>query len=452
MVGPFEPAAHPALADLDTRLRAEAGDAAYAVGRDYLRKGLVTQATVAGTVAYATVTGSTAYRVTIAFGEQVKPTCTCPAHRRKPYCKHVVAVCVALLERPGEFTAVEPAPAPKKPAREARPKAGSRVSAKEKQAALRAEGLATVDRLLAELADGGLPALGPEKIALLAGAAELVRALKLRRLGNLIAVLQRAAGREGELGTTAFADLLIDLHLARRAAGAFLEERATVEPRLAEELLGKTWRDQELEAVAGLELMALAATTTREGDFRIETIYLADLATGTIYIDRQITPMQLGAAGKTAPCLRLLIDEAGLYPGIAPRRLKPRRTRRAPLRADDVERLLTHALTDLGTLWARLSERLRLPFGPEEAAVLFRPAALVQQGELASVHDGVGAFLPLAWPPTWTAELPPLLPEREPYALFGLLRLEADGPRLRPLSVISTGLHWGRGPVYPELS
>ena len=36
------------------------------------------------------------------------------------------------------------------------------------------------------------------------------------------------------------------------------------------------------------------------------------------------------------------------------------------------------------------------------------------------------------------------------YVLFGLLTLDAAGPRLRCLSVVSPALRWGRGPVYPE--
>jgi uncharacterized Zn finger protein len=85
---------------LSRDLRDLAGDAAYQAGRDYLRKGLVKQGAVAGTTAYATVSGSTDYRVSVAFSDEPKVTCTCPAHRRKRYCKHVVAVCGALLERP----------------------------------------------------------------------------------------------------------------------------------------------------------------------------------------------------------------------------------------------------------------------------------------------------------------------------------------------------------------
>src|SRR5262249_30656000 len=121
-------------------------------------------------------------------------TCTCPAHRRSRYCKHVVAVCTALIQRPGDFlvTDAPPEPPPARPARSRRTAGSSHPKAD--RSAQRAAGLETVDRLLLELAEGGLASLGPDKAALLAQAGELVRALKLRRLGNLVLVLQRAAG------------------------------------------------------------------------------------------------------------------------------------------------------------------------------------------------------------------------------------------------------------------
>ena len=113
-MAPFDPAANGPLTDLGTRLRELAGDSAYRAGRDYLRKGKVREGAVAGSQAYATVAGSTDYRVTLAFPtiESTKVTCTCPAHRRSKYCKHVVAVCAALLEQPATFAVLDEIPAP----------------------------------------------------------------------------------------------------------------------------------------------------------------------------------------------------------------------------------------------------------------------------------------------------------------------------------------------------
>src|SRR5207249_2946426 len=107
-------------------------------------------------------------------------------------------------------------------------------------AAQRQAGLATLDRLLSELADGGLAGLGRDKRALLAQAGELVRSLKLRRLGSLLLQFQRLAA-ERHPDQAAFARLLGELWLTRATVGAHLDGRVQLDPRLAEDLLGKTW-------------------------------------------------------------------------------------------------------------------------------------------------------------------------------------------------------------------
>jgi hypothetical protein len=467
----FDPTAHPALIDLGTRLRELAGDSSFQAGRDYLRKGRVQQGAVAGTTAYATVTGSSEYRVSVAFGvegEQVKVSCTCPAARRNKYCKHVVAVATALLERPGEFVVGEAPPEVQRPAkRTARGATRARASkaAGPTPEELRAGGLETVDRLLAELADGGLMSLGKDKLALLAGAGDLVRALKLRRLGNLLLRLQRAAeqDRRGSVGASiapdalderTFARLLADLWLTRRATGASLEGRAQLDQQAAEDLLGKTWRDEDLERVADLELMEVAFQHLYDGEFRIETSYLGDLATGTLYAERQITPTRLYSASKSRHLHRLQVDEAGLYPGSAPRRLKLLRARRVLLQAADVARFLAHVPDRVDTLRQHLVTQMEAPFGAPEAVVTFRPAALVTRSGGVAATDGEGRLLPLECPPAWIDRLARLLPPAGGYALVGLLGLEdgaaAGGLSLRCLSAVSPGFAWAQGPVFEE--
>src|SRR3954469_4786569 len=195
----FDPAAHAPLTDLGGRLRELAGDAAYKAGRDYLRKGNVQDGAVAERVAHATVKGSTEYRVTVSFPtvESTKVSCTCPAHRRSKYCKHVVALCTALLEQPTTFAVLDVLPEPPTPKKAAR--RAKTATAKAEPAAMRAAGLEVLDRLLVELTDGGLAQLGPEKVALVEQCAELVRALKLRRLGNLLMQLRRAMTGRSDL-------------------------------------------------------------------------------------------------------------------------------------------------------------------------------------------------------------------------------------------------------------
>ncbi len=443
----FDPSRYPSLADLGARLRELAGDASYKAGRDYLRKGLVRSPTVAGTTAFATVTGSADYRVSVGFATALKPSCTCPAFRRSPFCKHVVALCAALLERPREFAIAEPLPEQPKPLRAKK----DRKADERTEGVGRGAGLETVDRLLAALAAEGLVGLGPDKLTLFANAGELVRARKLRRLGNQILTLQRAAESPGtaELDPGSFARLLVELHLTRQATGAQLEGRIALAPQAAEDLLGKTWRESELEPVTGLDLVEVAATAVYDGEFRIETGYLVDLPTGTIYAEKAITPMKLRTPPRPRYRTRLLVDEAGLYPGAAPRRIRLGRARQVPLTVDDTRRLVRSAVSSAEDVRARLVGDLENPFGSTERPVLFRPSALVVDGVHVGALDRHGDFIALSWPATWSVDLPSLLPSDEPYAVVAQLDLTGSGLLLRCLSVVGA-LGWERGPFYPD--
>jgi hypothetical protein len=501
----FDPAAHPPLADLGERLRELAGDAAYKAGRDYLRKGRVQDAAVAEAAAYATVKGSTDYRVTVSFPsvETTKVTCTCPAHRRNKYCKHVVAVCTALVEQPAAFAVIDALPEPPAAKKAAPRKRGTAAAAKVDPAEMRAAGLGVLDRLLMELADGGLAQLGPEKAALIEQCAELVRALKLRRLGNLLMQLQRivaptpeialpagrgwaaqaalAAGLQSALAAqsagasgreSAFARLLLDLYLCRAATGAQLEGKAALDPRLAEDLVGKTWRAEELEPVGGLELVQVALTHENDGEFVVETSYLVDLASTEIYAERQISPARLRSAPqKVSHRVRLVVEEAGLYPGLAPRRIRLGRVQRAPLRMEDVDRLIAGATSDLSEVQRRLVGRAAVPFGQAEVAVLFRPSMLLAPpwhgqkvdprtawgaplDETVGALDGAGRFLAVTLMGFGAESLASATAAGEPFAVFGIVTLGESGLGLRCQSVVgalSTGASRGAsGRIYPE--
>jgi hypothetical protein len=501
----FDPATHPPLTDLGERLRELAGDAAYKAGRDYLRKGRVQDGTVAETAAYATVKGSTDYRVTVAFPsvETTKVSCTCPAHRRNKYCKHVVAVCTALVEQPAAFSVIDALPEPPAQKKAAPRKRGTAAAAKTDPAEMRAAGLGVLDRLLAELADGGLAQLGPEKAALIEQCAELVRALKLRRLGNLLMQLQRivaqnqAHGAQANAAWTApnllaavspyaqsmqatiasartaadarianeFQRLLLDLYVCRAMTGAHRENTVALEPRLAEALVGKTWRAEELEPVAGLELVQVARESDNDGEFNVETSYLVDLASREIYAERQISPARLRSAGpKVQHRVRLVVEEAGLYPGLAPRRIRLGRVTRAPLRDADVDRLVDGATQDLSELQRRLVERAAVPFGEPEVAVLFRPAALLgppedspsQRETLGSpggAVDAAGRFVGLDWSRLRVEGVDNAPPADEEYAIFGLATQTDAGISVRCLSLVGARVvsskHAAYGRIFP---
>jgi hypothetical protein len=476
----FDPAAHPPLTDLGGRLRDLAGDAAYRAGRDYLRKGRVQEGAVSASAAHATVKGSSEYRVTVTFPsvEATKVRCTCPAHRRSAYCKHVVAVCAALLEEPAAFTVLEALPEPPASKKRAAPRRRGPSAAKVEPAEQRAAGLAVLDRLLVELTEGGLVQLGPEKAALIEQCAELVRALKLRRLGNLLMQLQRvvAARSTGhEIDGAAFARLLLDLYLCRAATGAQLDGKVALDARLAEDLLGKTWRAEELEPVTGLELVQVAATHETDGEFTIESSYLVDLGTLAVYVERQISPIKLRSTPKAQHRLRLLVEEAGLYPGLAPRRIRMGRYRRAVLRAEDADRLVLGATDDLAEVQRRLVERASVPLGRPEIAILFRPAMLlappddgkaqpksgrrtrpsIAASELGAL-DGTGRFVRVALPGGVIDAVATMAQSPGTFALIGLASLHESGLELRCLAVVvsSSCIAWtgSRGPFVSETS
>lgn len=451
---PFDPATLPQLRSLGQRLQQLAGDAAYKAGRDYLRKGHVKDGSVAPSgaepAAFALVAGSTDYRVSVRLpaADEASVTCTCPAHRRSKFCKHVVAVCAALLEQPAAFSVLESLPDPPAPAaRKKGARAGGPAKAKAEPSAQRAAGLDVLDRLLLELTEGGLMSLGAEKSQLIAQCAELVRALKLRRLGNLLMQLQRAVADPQRVDSTSFTRLLLDLYRCRTATGAMLDGSVALDPRLAEDLLGKTWRAEELEPISGLELIQVATTQESDGEFLIATSYLADLASLTIYLDRVIAPRRLRGTDPPNHRLRLLVDSAGLFPGLAPRRIRLGQYARAALWSEHLDRLIEGAVADIAEIQRQLIEQAAAPFGPPEAAILFRPSELLtapegvsglntRAGAPAGALDASGQFLALDWSTLAAAGLEAAPPPDEPYALFGLATMTSHGLQLRPLSVV----------------
>lgn len=453
----FDPAGFPPLIALGQRLRELAGESAYRAGRDYLRGGMIKDLTVTDVQAMASVRGSTDYRVSISFGAAgaASVTCTCPAHRRSTHCKHVVAVAVALVEQPRLFQIVPrseiPVVAP--PTRKRRD-----PGAKQKAEALKEEqrqtGLILVDRVLEELTAMGIGGLGPEQLALVASVAETVQGLKLRRLGNALIGLNRLVVERGQDETTptAFASLLAEIAMMRQVIGASLSGAVALDSALAEELIGKTWRAKDLEQVTGLQLVTLARETHDEGEFRVESMYLFDLPTRDIFVERQITPR--GLRGERFPIRRMktLVDEAGVYPGQSPRRIKIVTARRGALLMADIDAIVASAIVEISELRRRLVERLAAPVGSTEVAVVFRPVQIVATGDLLAGLDGQGDLVSLVWPGSWSAAMVRgMTREPERCALFGVMELARSGPLLRCLSIIGD-LGWANCPTYPDVA
>ncbi len=451
----FDPAAYPALVALGQQLRDLAGDATYNAGRELVLRKVIQEATISGTTATAVVTGTTQYQVTVAFSRRAKSAkvgCTCPASRRSRLCKHIVAVTVLLLEQPGAFAVRQQASVPKpprpRPSRSARPKGDPEAT----RAAQREAGLTLVDRLLEELAASGAAGLGAEGVSLLRSTAETIRVLKLRRLGNaLMALSHLIASGDAETHPSQCATLLQEIWLARQLLGAHVEQRAALEPALVESLIGKTWRASELPRTGPLELVAVASDSTDDGEFEVDSRYFCDLASGALYVERQITPCGIRKRPVPLRRLRLLVAEAAVYPGLPPHRIQVLRAERAALRPGDIERILSHAATSIASLTQQLQAWLALPFPMPRPLALFRPAALFVHGSRIIATDSAGHAVAVAWPPSWTRQVQGVLPPAPGrYALAGLVGLAADGPELQCLSLVGD-LRWQHGPVFPDL-
>ncbi len=450
----FDPTAYPALVALGQRLRELAGDSIYEAGREIALRRAIRGATITGTTATAIVDGTTAYEVTVAFTRRAKSAkvgCTCPASRRSRLCKHIVAVCVVLLEQPGLFAVQEPATVPKPPrARTSRSRA-PKGDPEATRAAQRGAGLVLVDRLLEELTASGAAGIGAEGISLVRSAAETVRVLKLRRLGNALMALSHliASGR-AESSPRECAALLREIWIARQLLGAHGEQRAALDPMLVESLIGKTWRVSELPRVGPLELIAVASDASSDGEFEIDSRYYCDLPSGDLYVERQITPCGIRKRPMPARRLRLLVAEAAVYPGLPPRRIQIVQTERAALRPKDIERVLEHAATSIDSLCQSLHTWLARPFAMPRPLALFRPAAMFHHNSRIVAADSAGRALAIRWPASWTRQVAGVLPEApERLALAGLLGLGADGPELDCLSLIGD-LRWQHGPVFPD--
>lgn len=455
MAETFDPTVYPALVTLGEQIRALAGESSYRAGRDYLRRSKISNTTVSDREAHAEVQGSSTYRVSIAFdGAAAKVTCTCPAHRRAKHCKHVVTVSLALVEQPRLFRIV---PRTDMPVAAPTPRKRRDPSAKLKAEALKEQqrqaGLALVDRLLVELSSSGLGGLGPEQVALLGSVVETVHGLKLRRLGNALSGLRRLVveGSEEERTPTAFASLLAQISLTRRVLGAALNGATSLDPALMQDLIGKTWTAKELELVSGIALVPLASSAEVDGDFIVDSTYLIERETKEIFVERQITPRGLRNAPLPSRRMMTLVDEAGIYPGLAPRRIKLTTTRRSALSMRDVQHIVEAAPTEIATLRHGLIERLAVPVDTAEVAVMFRPDAIVASGDHLAGLDRRGELLPLVWPAAWSAPtVHRTTADPSRVALFGLMELSPSGPVLRCLSLFGD-LGWLNGPIYPEL-
>lgn len=363
------------------RVQELCGDSSFRNGRKYFRRGAVQNPWFTASALHGDVQGSgrTPYRVEVRRKEDgtLVPRCTCPAHRRIPFCKHVAALLVAWVEQPSAFVHAPEIEKrqPESTVRRTRTKKASRAE-------LVAQGLDKTEALLADLATGGLLTLTPEKVAAMQALADMIAAHKLRRLSRRLTELHLLLATQLQspkaLDVKRYAEGLCDAWLTLAATRSALADPSANQWEL-EELVGKTWREKDLERREGLDLMELAYHVGEVATgFRIESSYLLDLASGHIYVERQITPVHLRKATPKPARAHLLAGcTVGIYPGRVPRRVKILAVgEERPITQTDREQAMRYAARTWDPLVRALREATLDPLAPEAWPCLFAPSRI----------------------------------------------------------------------------
>lgn len=416
----------------------------YDNGTEYVRQGKVSDTWQTETSLHAAVAGSgqQPYRVSIeATGAELTPRCTCPAHRRRPFCKHVVATLILWVQSPERFVAGEarPAVARQRPESQVRRAPKARVDRHQVQL----DGLGKIEELLVELTSYGLLSVTEAQVARVADLAHAAESHTLRRLARLVARLALLLGTAcpgpgqpaaGQVEEKAYAELLSDAWLTAQATRRALEN-PDADPTMLEELVGKTWREKDLERRGGLRLLELAYQSVElDTGFTVDTSYLLSLEDGALYVEKQIVPSGLKNQARKPSHTTLLAGTAGLYPGSEPRRIKMVDVAPAGLSGDgDWQQALAHAERSVAALFCQFQAATAGPLAPPEAYTLFAPAQILVAEPQVWLRDGEGQAIPLAG--GW--RIVGHLTGRPVAAVFGRTVLAAAGLQLAPLSLLS---------------
>ncbi len=370
----------------------------YRSGEVYFNQNRISDTWQTGTSLHALVAGSgdRPYQVSLTLeGDQFVPRCTCPAHRRRPFCKHVAAVLIAWARAPERFVMGE-APAAARPQgqvrRTPRPKADVRQ--------VQMEGLDKVEALLVELTTYGLLSLTEAQVTRVTDLAHTVESHKLRRMARLVGrlgvMLQAALKDPGRLDERAYAELLSGAWLTLQATRHALQDPAA-DPTFLDELVGKTWREGDLELREGVRLVELAyETVALETGFIVDTSFLLSLDDGSLYTEKQIIPAQLKRRAPKPSYSGRLEGNVGLYPGPPPRRIKLLEIAESPLTDDDWQQALMHAERSTANLFRQFQAAAAHPLAAPEAYAFFAPTRFFVDGTGVHLMDAEGQAIPLS--------------------------------------------------------
>lgn len=354
------------------------------------------------TALYAQVQGSKPYTVRIEFRDGApKAHCTCPAARFTKFCKHAIAVLIAWAQSPDRFaygqqTLVE-SPPPTQPR-------GAKRAAKAtvERSDLQTQSIQQTLKLAQELAERGLMGVQPAFLEQLRTIAENLQSLKTRRLKQAVDYLTQLIeeARESAVSEERYTRALLRLWLTARAVEEHFTERRILPEEQLEEMLGRTWRDKDLQPHANLRLMELAyENIVIETGFRLDISHLINLDTGELLREMKITPLNAPVAAQEIKPARpkpFLATRVGIYPGYAPKRIKIYET--LPLETSSAtlaQQAVAHAHTEWQPLINHYLDRLLDPFAPRELPCLLRYQHIVWQDNQLWIADTQGRLLQL---------------------------------------------------------
>ncbi|OYT73743.1 MAG: hypothetical protein CFK49_03200 [Armatimonadetes bacterium JP3_11] len=354
------------------------------------------------TTLYAQVQGSKPYTVRIEFQDGApKAKCTCPAARFSKFCKHAIAVLIVWAQSPerfvyGQQTLVESPPAPQ-------PRGAKRAAkATVERSDLQSQSIQQTLKLVQELAERGLTGVQPAFLEQLRVIAENLQSLKTRRLKQAVDYLAQLIeeARESTVSEERFTRALLRLWLTTRAVEEHFAERRTLPEEQLEEMLGRTWRDKDLQPRENLRMMELAyENITIQTGFRLDISHLIALDTGELLREMKITPLNAPPTAQEVKPARpkpFLATRVGVYPGYAPKRIKIYDA----LTLDSepttlVQQALAYAHTEWQPLINHYLERLLDPFAPRELPCLIRYQYIVWQDNQLWIADTQGRLLQL---------------------------------------------------------
>jgi hypothetical protein len=417
---------------------------------DYLRRGLeyhdqkmVENPARHGDRLYAEVKGSgkSNYRVTIAFEDKLKASCTCVSARRTAFCKHAIAVMVSWSKTPDAF--VESEAPPFLTGKEAgKKKKASVKKGKTETGEVREKGVEAVERLLTEIASTGLSALTRERVQLVRELAEETRNYKLVRLSAALLTFAETleqAVSAGDFSLTRYAEQMTDILFTAKAVRKYYKDGAQDE-RILEDLIGKSWRKTSLPTLSDLRLVEVGYTSYETpDDFRIDESVFFCLTNGAFYSEKQILPPQLKKKEAPKPSYagdELHVGTAYLYPGYPPARIKIEDLERRPLSPEAFEKFNDYACADWGRLLSSYLEARKDIFAPAVMPALLNPAKVVCAVPNLLLYDAHAAGIPILLSAPQIDQLCRQLSNGKIRLIFGQLTAANQGICFEPTSIV----------------